>query len=71
MLATFLCFLHDLVRASTAAAGSDTQNTKSGMRVLSLSHHDVEALWNEMERKESYEARVAHAMLHLLEQVHF
>jgi hypothetical protein len=66
-----MLILHDIVRACTAAAGADAQNTQSGMRGQSLSHQDVEALWNEFERKESYEARVAHAMIHLLGQVHF
>ncbi|WP_246011110.1 HD domain-containing protein [Brevibacillus nitrificans] len=66
-----MLILHDSVRARTAGAGADTQNTQSGMQGQPLSHHEVKALWNEFERKESYEARVAHAMLNLLEQVHF
>lgn len=66
-----MLILHDIVRARTAATDADTPNTKLGMRGESLSHQDVEALWNEFERKESYEAKVAHAMIRLLEQVHF
>ncbi|KQL48505.1 hypothetical protein AN963_01460 [Brevibacillus choshinensis] len=68
-----MLILHDVACTSAEQGTSMGQKwaTKPGLRIETISNHDVQAIWNEFERNESYEAKIAHAIIHLINQVEF
>lgn len=66
-----MLMIHD-VAASSAKREMSTEaeyGASRGLRMDAVLNNDVKELWNEFKNNETYEAKVAHAITRLVDQI--
>ncbi|MFF0830436.1 hypothetical protein ACFYU8_27135 [Brevibacillus sp. NPDC003359] len=66
-----MLMIHDVASVSAKRETSPEQEGFSfrGLRIDDVSNGDIKELWSEFERNETYEAKVAHVIIRLIDQI--